>query len=114
MAIQEHLTATVTVGGTAQKYYFLGTAENYAGGIAAAVGVAVSLDADKSKPVTPVENLQGAGYLFRITCNLNDNRRREVLCTRDKLATALDDLPGLTIDGALIDTAIISRKAVFF
>lgn len=99
-----------TVG--TKNYFFLSRAVTYTG-LDTTVGVAAAADTDHDEPKNKVEELQNKGILFRVVCYLSNKEVRHVLVTRDKLATALDALPGKTIEGATVKSAGIARKARF-
>lgn len=95
-----------------KNYFFLSKAETYAG-LSATVGVEAAADTDNDEPRTKVEELQNKGIVFRVNCYLANGKVRQVLVTRDKLATALDGLIGKTIAGSTVRAAGIARKARF-
>lgn len=99
-----------TVG--TKSYFFLSRAASYTG-LDTTVGVAPAADTDKDEPKNKVEELQNKGIVFRVVCYLSNKERRQILVTRDKLATALDALPGKTIEGATVVSAGIARRARF-
>jgi hypothetical protein len=114
MPLLDTLKATVTIGGTEQTAYFSGNANVYGAAVAAAVGVMVAPMAEQSRPRTSVQELQGAGWLIRLTATLANNKGREILCSRDKLTTALDELIGKGCDGSTINSVRVARKAVYY
>ena len=99
-----------TVG--TKSYFFLSRSATYTG-LDTTVGVAKAANTDNDEPRTKVEELQNKGILFRVVCYLSNKERRQILVARDKLASALDALPGTTIEGATVVSAGIARKARF-
>ena len=96
-----------------RTYFFESRSDTY-DDIGATVGVEAAASTEQDEPAYKVEELQGKGILFRLSCTLANGRVRQVLCTRDKLTAALDALPGAgTISGQEIDSVVISRKAKF-
>lgn len=92
------------------SYFFLSKSATYSG-IGTETGVAVAAATDGDEPVYKVEELQGKGIAFRLTCYCNDDKRREVLCGRSKLQSALEALKGKVLDGATVTSVVVSRKA---
>ena len=100
-----------TVG--TKTYYFKSRAENYEV-IGATVGIEEASETEQEEPTFKVEELQGKGILFRLSARLANGRTRQVLCTRTNLIGALDAIPDAgTIDGQVITSLVVARKAKF-
>lgn len=95
-----------------KTYFFLSQKDTYTG-LETDTGVTVAATTDADEPVYKVDQLQGKGILFRLTCYLDDDSVREVLCVRSKLGTALETLDSKSIEGVPINSVTISRKARF-
>lgn len=109
MAILQTMKAT---DGT-NSYYFRSVADSYSG-LDTTLGVKAAEAADLDNPLYKVEELQGKGLVFRLTCSLENGKRVELMCVRSKLQTALDELPGKNAAGSKIKSAVLSRKTRFF
>lgn len=105
-----------TIGTT--TYYFLQAPNSYGGTVDTATGITEAEDTDEDQPSTAVAELVRKGKLFRLVVEYTTGTARrsaKLLVTREKLATALDDLIGETFKGAGTITSVrIPQKATFF
>lgn len=118
MAILVLHKVTLGAGAAAKTYYCLLNPTTYTS-IDAVVGISkVTEDSEKNSVKSDVAELIGAGVLFRIVCygKSSDGKRRSfnILCTREKIGTALDGLEGKTIHGVTVGAGRIKRTATFY
>lgn len=93
-----------------KTYFFLSKSATYTA-VGTDTGVEAAATTDGDEPVFKVEELQGKGILFRLTCYCTNDAKREVLCVRSKLSTALEGLKGKVISGQTVNSVVVSRKA---
>lgn len=93
-----------------KSYFFLSKGATYSS-VGTETGIAAAADTDGDEPVIKVEELQGKGVLFRLTCYCTNDKKREVLCVRSKLGTALESLKGKVLAGQTVNSVVVSRKA---
>lgn len=108
-----------TTDATPQTYYFRGKSDIYTGTIATETSVSVAPATEQNRPQVKVEELVASGILIRLvvsTGQIGSSSRKQVklLCGRNKLATALDNLEGDTIRGNSIFSVRVPQKASFF
>jgi hypothetical protein len=111
------LTLTGSVDGGGKTYYFLARPGTYAS-IGSTVGITlVTEQSEMNNPNTSVAELLGSGLAFRILCHGKSGGAMKyfnVLCSRDKIGTALDGVINKTINGVTLLAAKGKRRASFF
>lgn len=99
-----------------KSYVFRGGANTYTG-LETQTGVDTVTDADKDEPCVSVAELLGSGAAIGVTVSYMDGTKRKssrLLVARSKLETALEELPGKTINGGVIKSARVSRRLSFY
>lgn len=108
-----------TAGQNPDTYYFRGKNDVYINEIAAETGITIAPPTEQNRPKVKVEELVAKGVLIRLMATTglvgsDDNSQVKLLCGRDKLATALDNLEGETIRGESILSVRVPQKATFY
>lgn len=109
----------VTVGGTVDGggkfYYCLLNPKTYTG-IGSTVGITLASEEEQNSVRASVAELLRAGIVFRlnVTSRTTPKRYFNILCTRDKVNTALDGLAGKTVNGVVVGAARAKRTANFY
>ena len=110
---------SITAGGSTQTYYFRGQQDTYPPTVAAALGVTLAPDAEKNRPRTKNEELVAKGVMIRLVASTTvsggtKTKNVKLLCGRDRLSNALDNLGGMQIRNNAITSVRIPQKATFF
>jgi hypothetical protein len=109
-----------TTGATPQSYYFKGRSDVYTGAVATKTGVSVAPTAEQNRPETKVEELVAKGILIRLAATTGTvggtttRKHVKLVCLRDKIATALDDLESESIRGSSVLSVRVPQKASFY
>ncbi len=119
MALFTTLKVTTGTAPNQATYWFLGKDDVYEGDIATETGVSEAPALEQNRATTEVEELLGAGVLIRLvatigTVGANDNQQVRLLCSREKLGTAIDSLFGKSIRNKSVLSVRVPRKATFF
>jgi hypothetical protein len=113
-------TLKVSTGGaTPVTYWFKGRDDVYEGSVATETGVTEAPTTEQNRAATSVEELLGAGVVIRLVATIgtvggDDNSQVRLLCSRDKLGTAIDNLFGATIRGKSVLSVRVPRRATYF
>jgi hypothetical protein len=111
------LKVSVTVGSAnPDTYYFKGRADLATADLAIITGVSVAPDIEQNRPCVKVEELLGKGILVRMATRYGSGTAPKtalLLCSRNKIVVAFDQLIGAPLRGGLVLSASIRRKATF-
>lgn len=108
--------ATVGAAPGGQTYYFLQSATSYGGTIDTATGVQAAGDNEQDMPVTSIGQLLQKQILIRVNVRYTSGagtKTAKLLVTRNKIATALDELVDKSFKGGTIKTVSIPTKATY-
>lgn len=99
----------------AKVFYCLLNPNTYVS-IGTIVGISKASDTEQNNTRSDVGELIKAGIVFRLNLATKTTPKRyfHILCTRDKLGTALDGLVGKTINGKTVGAAKGRAKASFY
>lgn len=119
MALFKTLKTTVGTAPNQTTYYFRGRDDVYEDDIATETGVEEAPAGEQNRARVEVEELLGAGVLIRLVATIglvgdDETDQVKLLCRRDKLGTAIDNLFGKTIRGKSVLSVRVPRKATFF
>lgn len=104
-----------SVDGGGKTFYCLLNPKTYTG-IGSIVGITLVTDeAEMNNPRNSVADLIHAGIVFRLLLASKTSPKKYfyILCTRDKIAAALDGLVGKTVNNVVVGTAKGKTAATF-
>jgi len=118
MALKLHTTTIPGSGATpsARIIFFLAPDNTYT-----SIGTQTGIDEagvdDKDEVPYRVSDLLAKGFLIRLAVSYKDGGKMKVgkiLCAKDKVATALEDLPTKAFRGGTITSARVPRRMTFY